>query len=86
MAASRPILAIGGSTDDAVQQILRETESGYHASSIADIKSYVKARYSEYISTGKVASTGNKDTISHYSQREMARKFSDILEQITSRR
>ena len=85
MATLRPVLAIGGAEDDAIQQILTETKAGYHSNSVIEIKYWLRQRYSEFIASGEVAAIGNPDAIASYSQREMARKFADILEQLTNR-
>lgn len=85
MAAMRPIIALGGSPDDAVQQILCDTKAGYHATSITEIKEWLRKRYSEYLFYGKVTATDSDKLISQHSQLEMARKFAEILEQLTNR-
>ena len=85
LAAQRPILAIGGSGDDVVKKLLDETKAGIYAPSVKDIKSTLKELYSEYKLTGKISYHGDIEKINKYSHREMARKFAEVLDQVTSK-
>jgi glycosyltransferase involved in cell wall biosynthesis len=85
MAARRPILATGGGKDDAIQQILSDSKAGYYTNSTVEIKAWLRERYKVYLSSGTTAPPGNDKAIMLYSQREMARKFAEILEQILAR-
>jgi len=80
LAAQRPILAIGGSGDDVVKELLDETNAGMYAPSVEDIKSILKEVYVEYKNKGKLSYNGDLEEIDKYSYREMARKFAEILD------
>ncbi|AKB53791.1 MULTISPECIES: glycosyltransferase [Methanosarcina] len=79
LASKRPILAIGG-PKGVVNDLLEETETGYFVSSVEDIKNTIIKYYTEYKLNGQVSYKGNNSKIEKYSQKEMARKFADILD------
>ena len=79
LASKRPILAIGGSKG-VVNELLEETEAGYFVSSIEDIKNIIIKYYAEYKLNGHVSYKGNNSKIDKYSQKEMARKFAEVLD------
>jgi glycosyltransferase involved in cell wall biosynthesis len=83
LSARRPILATGGSDDDVVAGLLRETQAGIHATTVQDIKNALKDFYLEYKATGKVTYQGEDSKINKYNQREMAREFSEVLLQVS---
>ena len=85
LAAQRPILAIGGASDEVVKDILSETKAGVYSTEVKDIKDFLERFYLEYKCNGKVTYGGNIEKINKYSHREMAKKFADILNQITGR-
>jgi hypothetical protein len=85
LAAQRPILSIGGSGDDVVKKLLDETNAGIYAPSVKDIKSILKGLYQEYKLKGKISYNGDIEKINKYSHREMARKFAEVLDQVTSK-
>jgi len=78
MSSKRPILAIGGQKG-VVDELLKETEAGKFVSSTEDIKRYILECYSEYKLNGQVCYKGNFSKIEKYSQKEMARKFAEVL-------
>lgn len=80
LAARRPILATGGSEDDVVAGLLIETQAGIHAPTAEKIRAALESMYQEYKSQGGVAYSGDKAKMNEYSQREMARKFAEILD------
>lgn len=82
LAAQRPILATGGYGEDAVEGLLADTKAGIYCRTVEDIKRIVSELYSEYRSKGEVSYSGNMEEINRYSHREMARKFSEILDGI----
>ncbi len=82
LAARRPILATGGSSD-VVDELLNKTNAGICAPSVEDIKNVLKKLYQEYKLKGKVAYQGEESEINKYSHREMASKFSKVLDQLT---
>jgi hypothetical protein len=79
LAAQRPILAIGGSDDGVVKELLDETKAGRYAPTIEDIKSILRELYSEHKHKGKIDYSGDLQKINKYSYREMARKFAEVL-------
>lgn len=83
LAAQRPILAIGGSGDDVIRELLEETKAGTYAISVEDIKNILRDLYSEYKRKGKISYNGEREKINKYSYREMARKFAEILDRNT---
>ena len=82
LGARRPILATGGSNDDVIDSLLSETKAGIHATDVADVKKALVKLYQEYKLKGKVVYNGIESRINKYSHREMARKFSAILNQL----
>ena len=84
LAARRPILATGGSEDNAVNRLLIETKAGVHAPAVGDIKNKLEELYWEYKAQGKITFGGNRTKINKYSYREMARKYSEVLEQLVA--
>lgn len=82
LAARRPILATGGSSD-VVDELLKRTSAGICAPTVEDIKNILKKLYQEYKVKGVVAYQGKESEINKYSHREMAGKFSKILDQLT---
>ena len=83
LAAQRPILSIGGSGNDVITELLNETKSGMYGSTVEDIKDILRKLYSEYKLKGKVSYNGDIRKINKYSYREMARKFAEVLNQVT---
>lgn len=82
LAARRPILATGGTTD-VVDELLNETNAGICAPIVEDIKNVLKKLYQEYKLKGEVAYHGVESNVNKYSHKEMARKFAEILDQLT---
>jgi hypothetical protein len=82
LAAQRPILAIGGSGDDVVKELLDETKAGMYAPTVEDIKSILGELYAEYKHKGKIGYNGDIEEINKYSYREMARKFAEVLDNL----
>jgi glycosyltransferase involved in cell wall biosynthesis len=77
--SKRPVLATGGSDGDVVDELLKETKTGIHASDIEETKKALVKMYEEYKSRGRVSYRPDVSAINRYSHREMARKFSEIL-------
>jgi len=78
LAARRPILATGGS-DDVVSELLNDTKAGICAPTVEDIKNTLKELYAEYKLKGKAAYKGEESKVNKYTNQEMARKLSEIL-------
>lgn len=85
LAARRPILVTGGFGNDVVETLINETNSGIYCSKAEDIKKALRELYSEYKSHGRVNYEGNVEKISKYSYQEMAKKFAEILDNLSGR-
>lgn len=85
LGARRPILATGGSEVNVVAELLHETKAGIHALTVEDIKNTLRELYQEYKLKGEVAYSGEESKMNKYSHREMARKFSEILDHLIAR-
>ncbi len=83
IATQRPILATGGSGEDATKKFLDETGAGYYGRTVEDIKQRLKVLYREYKEKGQVSYTDNGDKINKYSYRETTRLFTRVLNKIT---
>ena len=81
LAARRPILAADGSYD-VVTDLLNETKAGIDAQSVQDIKDALEKLYQDYKLKGELSFNGIDSKINNYSHREMARKFSEILNRL----
>jgi len=84
LAARRPILSLGGVSNDVVSHLLNETGAGLRAVSDQCIVDTLRTWYMEYLSFGHVLYHGKHQAINQFSHREMAAKFSRTLNQITS--
>jgi hypothetical protein len=82
LAAKRPILAIGGERRGVVEELLEETEAGKYASSVESLKSILTEYYNEYKLNSNLNYQGNKQKVDMYSQKEMAKKFAVVLDEI----
>ena len=81
LAARRPILATGGSSD-VVDELLAETNAGICAPTVEDVKNILRKLYRKYKLKGEVTYQGEESKVNKYSHREMAREFSKILDQV----
>jgi len=84
LAARRPIFSIGIS-GGVVEELLSETKAGVHASTQEEIEDALKNLYYEFKSSGRVGYNGIESEVNKYSQREMARKFAELLNNMVSR-
>lgn len=82
LAAKRPILVTGGSRGDVLEELMEETKAGVHCPTVEDIKKALLEFYSEYKREGKVSYQGNWSKIQKYSYKEMAKRFTNVFEQI----
>ncbi len=82
LGSMRPILAIGGVADNVVDLLLAETRTGVHAPTIDSITEALKVYYQEYLSTGRVAYHGIGPELNKYSQREMTKRFANVLDHL----
>lgn len=83
LAASRPILAVGGRSGDVVYYLLKETGAGVQASSVQVIADILKSWYLEYLTYGQVFYCGRHEQIIKYSHLEMAKKFAEVLNEVS---
>jgi glycosyltransferase involved in cell wall biosynthesis len=83
LAAKRPTFAIGGAAD-AITELLNETTAGIDAQTVEDIKNSLRKLYNEYKLKGKISYQGNAKEINKYSYREMARKFAEVINNVTT--
>jgi len=81
--SGRPILATGGTKDETIKKIISETKTGVSALNIKEIKEKILFFYQEFIKTGEVPYHGDLKKIEQYSYRSMAKKFAELLNQIT---
>ncbi len=82
LGARRPVLATGGSKGDVVGEMLDETKAGRHAPTVEDVKKALEELYREYKLKGGVTYRGEPAQVDKYSNREMARKFAAVLDQL----
>lgn len=82
LAAKRPILATGG-TADVVTELLNETNAGVDAHTVEDTKEALRRLYNEYKHTGRVSYKGNAEKVSKYSYREIAQKYTEVINTVT---
>jgi hypothetical protein len=85
LAAQRSILATGGSGNDVIRELLEETKAGMYCKTVEEPKSTLNELYSEYKLKGKISYHGDIEKINKYRHREMARKFAEVLDQVTSK-
>ncbi|MFC1909484.1 glycosyltransferase [Chloroflexota bacterium] len=78
LAARRPILATG-KYKDVVDELLEETGAGICAKSKEEMELALIKIYKEYVKKGEVAFHGDTSEMDRYSHREMARRFTQIL-------
>lgn len=83
LAAKRPILALGGRAGDVVCDLLKETGAGVQAASVQVVADILKSWYLEYLTYGQVFYRGRHEQIIKYSHPEMAKKFAEILNEVS---
>lgn len=83
LAAKRPILSIGKVCGGEVSLMLERTKAGLDFSDVENIKHTLLREYTEFKNQGSVQYQGIEEEIEKFSQREMARKYSDILNHIS---
>jgi hypothetical protein len=83
LAAKGPILCIGGPKGSVIEELFLDTEIGVYLTDLDDIENYIKRCYLEFINKGYLVYESNERNLDKYSQKEMARKFSLILNELT---
>lgn len=84
LAARRPILSIGPS-GDVIEALLNHTSAGINVVNSEDLEYYIVKFYNEFKSYGRVSYTGLDLNVNMYSQLNMAKKFSKLLDDLTSK-
>jgi glycosyltransferase involved in cell wall biosynthesis len=84
LAARRPVLSVGGWGNDVIEELFTETSVGDYCPQVEDVKKSLLRYYVEYKETGKVSFRGDVDKINRHSYQAMAKKFSEILNGISS--
>ena len=82
LGARRPILATGKYCGG-VTPLLEQTKAGYAFSSLEALRTQLLNWYSEYKEKGFVEYRGIDEEVDRYSYREMAKKFSQILDTVS---
>ena len=84
LAAQRPIVAIGGEHGKMdIGTILSETSTGYYCTNLEETITILDKLFREYKTEGKISYLGKKVMVLKYSHIEMARKYANLLSQIT---
>lgn len=84
LAAGRPVVAVGG-YQDVVSELLAETRAGFDAPTAEDARRLLKGLIGEYRSRGHVSYEGDRAKVNRYTWREVARRYSEILEKVSAR-
>lgn len=79
--ARRPILAIGGTQQSAVRDLLADTSSGVQCLTVEEVKSAVLAAIQEH---GGRQRTISRDAVSAYTAERCAREFGRVLDSIAA--
>ncbi len=78
LGARRPIIVTGGVKGNVVDELIKETCSGWHAVDVPETERVLEKCYREWKRTGRVAYHGVGQE--RYTFREMARKYVELLE------
>lgn len=81
-ASQRPIFITGGTNDEGIKNIIRETNAGTSATTIHEIKEQLLIFYIEYDKTNTVHFRGDMEKIKKYTYYEMAKKFASIFTEV----
>lgn len=85
LAAGRPILSVGGTGGDVIEDLLKTTNAGMYASTEEEAKNYLIQSYREYVNTGSVRYHGIPEKIEMYSFIEIAHQFAEVLDNMESK-
>lgn len=83
LAGKRPILCVNGPDEGVVKDLLVDTGAGTYCNSQESIKESLITYYLEYQKFGSAQYQGVEEVINRYSHSEMAKKFAEILDNIT---
>ena len=81
LAAKRPILAVGD-YEDVVDNLLEDTKAGVSVKTKDNLKNELMNLYQEYKQKRIISYNANESVINKYNQKEMARKFAAILDNL----
>lgn len=79
LVAKRPILAVGGHKGDVVDKLLRKTKTGSYCEDWIQIVASILKSYNNYLKTGDTKSKFYKPIGKEYTNREVGKRFADIL-------
>jgi hypothetical protein len=79
LGARRPILATGGVKGNVVDELIKETCSGWHAVDVQETERVLERCYQEWKETGKVEYHGVGQE--RYTWEEMTRKYVGLLDE-----
>jgi hypothetical protein len=82
--ARRSVIAFGGSGGE-VKKLLEKTKAGEFAVDLTALKSILCKYYQQYITSGSVSFDGNS-IIENYTYKRIAKKYSDILDKIATKK
>ncbi len=83
LAAQRPILITGGSDNEDIKRIVRQSRAGVAAKEVPEIKEILLKMYGDYLKNGAVPYRGQRREIKKYNSRETARKFTAVLDSVS---
>ena len=81
LAARRPILVIGG-PGGVLRDLMEQTQAGVYLPDLDSLKFALTRFYKEFQTAGKVVYHGKDEEIIKYSHKEMARKFSEVIDKV----
>ena len=78
LAAGRNIL-VAPADGDLTDKVIRETRSGFSASSIREVADYVESKYNEWKNTGSLTYSGDPNNIAVYSRENQNERLNSFL-------
>jgi len=84
LAARRPILSIGAPPGSVIIELLEKTNAGVHCYDLTSLKVQLLKFYEEYKLKGYVSYSGITNEIDKYSHLQMAKKFAEVLDEVSS--
>lgn len=79
LAARRPVLSVGGSGGDVIEDLFHETKCGAYCVTPEQVADALSDYYRQFEKDGTVAFRGDLDRIEGYSYRKMAREFASLF-------
>lgn len=83
LAAQRPILIVGGASNQDIVEIVTSRQAGWFAATAKDAAAQLLKWYREYVDCGSVQSRVSMSNIEKLSYREMARRFAVVLDAVS---